>query len=141
VGAAGLRVQQEAEAQMKVTGVDFTIVPITDFERSKAFYGQLLGLEESKQWGDMPAQEFETGNLTIAIMQPEAFGQEFAPNRFPIALQVDDVAETRAELESEGVEFPADTIDSGVCHMAFFSDPDGNGLMLHHRYADAPHAH
>jgi hypothetical protein len=33
------------------------------------------------------------------------------------------------------VEFIADTIDSGVCHMAFFKDPDGNELLLHHRYA------
>ena len=57
---------------MNVTGVDFTIVPITDFERSKNFYGEVLGLEESKQWGEMPAQEYETGNLTIAIMQPDA---------------------------------------------------------------------
>ena len=70
---------------MNVTGVDFTIVPITDFERSKQFYGEVLGLEQSKQWGEMPAQEFETGNLTIAIMQPDAFGQEFSPNNFPIA--------------------------------------------------------
>jgi predicted enzyme related to lactoylglutathione lyase len=121
---------------MNVTGVDFTIVPITDLERSKQFYGEVLGLEQSKQWGEMPAQEFETGNLTIAIMQPEAFGQTFLPNSFPIALRVEDVAEARAELESLGVVFPADTIDSGVCHMAFFADPDGNGLMLHSRYAD-----
>jgi predicted enzyme related to lactoylglutathione lyase len=126
----------EEDSKMNVTGVDFTIVPITDFERSKHFYGEVLGLEQSKQWGDMPAQEYETGNLTIAIMQPEAFGQTFSPNRFPLALQVDDVAEARTELESGGVEFTADTIDSGVCHMAFFSDPDGNGLMLHHHYAD-----
>jgi predicted enzyme related to lactoylglutathione lyase len=121
---------------MNVTGVDFTIVPITDFERSKEFYGDVLNLEESKQWGEMPAQEFETGNLTIAIMQPEAFGQKFSPNVFPIALHVDDVAAARTELEGKGVDFPADTIDSGVCHMAFFGDPDGNGLMLHSRYAD-----
>ena len=95
-----------------------------------------LGLEQSKQWGEMPGQEFETGNLTIAIMQPEAFGQKFSPNHFPIALQVDDVAAARAELESHGVEFTAESIDSGVCHMAFFEDPDGNGLMLHHHYGD-----
>jgi predicted enzyme related to lactoylglutathione lyase len=121
---------------MQVTGVDFTIVPITDFERSKRFYGEVLGLEESKQWGDMPAQEFETGSLTIAIMKPEAFGQEFFPHRFPIALHVEDVAAARAELEANGVTFTADTIDSGVCHMAIFTDPDGNALMLHSRYAD-----
>lgn len=121
---------------MNVTGVDFTIVPITDFERAKKFYGEVLGLEQSKQWGEMPAQEFETGNLTIAIVDPTAIGQEFSRHNFPIALQVDDVTEARAELESKGVEFPADTIDSGVCHMAFFADPDGNGLMPHHHYAD-----
>jgi len=120
---------------LNVTGVDFITVPIQDFERSKAFYGETLGLERSKQWGDMPAMEFETGNLTIAIMQPDAFGQTFSPHGSPIAFQVDDVAAARAELEEKGVEFIIDDIDSGVCHMAHFKDPDGNVLMLHHRYA------
>ena len=121
---------------MNISGVDFTIVPIQDFERAKEFYGETLGLEKSKQWGEMPAQEFETGNLTIALMQPDAFGDTFARHQFPIALHVDDVAEARAELEGKGVEFTNDTLDSGVCHMAFFHDPDGNALMLHSRYAD-----
>ena len=83
----------------------------------------------------MPAGEFETGSLTIAIMQSDAFGIEFQPHSHPIALHVDDVAAARAELESQGIEFPADTMDSGVCHMAHFADPDGNALMLHCRYA------
>ncbi len=121
---------------MRVTGVDFTIMPITDFERSKKFYGETLGLEQSKQWGDMPAQEFETGSLTIAICEPQAIGQEFDAQKFPIALQVDDVEAARAELEGKGITFFGDTIDSGVCHMCFFTDPDGNALMLHNRYAD-----
>jgi predicted enzyme related to lactoylglutathione lyase len=120
---------------MDVTGVDFVLVPTQDFERAKQFYGETLGLEKSKQWGEMPGQEYETGNLTIAVWQPDAFGQSFAPNASPIALQVPDVAAARAELEAAGVEFGVDTIDSGVCHMQPFSDPDGNGLMLHHRYA------
>ena len=120
---------------MNVTGVDFVTVPIQDFERSKQFYGEVLGLEESKQWGEMPAMEFETGNLTIAIMKPDAFGMEFQTHRAPIAFQVDDVAATRNELEGQGVEFVMDTIDSGVCHMATFLDPDGNVLMIHNRYA------
>jgi predicted enzyme related to lactoylglutathione lyase len=122
---------------VNVTGVDFITVPTQDFERAQAFYGDVLGLARSKQWGSMPAQEFETGSLTIAVMQSDAFGQEFARHSHPIALQVDDVAAARAELESQGVEFVADTIDSGVCHMAIFKDPDGNSLMLHHRYAPA----
>ena len=120
---------------MNVTGVDFITVPTRDFEAASAFYGGVLGLERSKQWGQMPAAEFETGNLTIAVMQSDAFGIEFEPHSHPIALHVDDVEAARAELEAQGVAFHADTIDSGVCHMAHFRDPDGNTLMLHHRYA------
>jgi catechol 2,3-dioxygenase-like lactoylglutathione lyase family enzyme len=120
---------------MNVTGVDFIAVPTSDIEKSREFYGDILGLEPSKQWGNMPAYEFETGSLTIALMQSDAFGMEFKPHTHPIALQVDDVHAAREELESKGVEFGADTIDSGVCHMAIFGDPDGNALMVHHRYA------
>jgi predicted enzyme related to lactoylglutathione lyase len=118
-----------------VTGVDFTILPTKDFDRAVDFYENVLGLEKSKAWGEMPAQEFETGNLTIAVVQMDAFGQEFSPHRSPIAFRVDDVAAARAELESRGVEFKGDTIDSGVCHQAIFEDPDGNVLDIHHRYA------
>ena len=103
--------------------------------RPRDFYENVLGLEFSKQWGNMPAGEFETGNLTIAVMQADAFGMEFAPHRFPIAFRVDDVAARKEELEAQGVEFQTDIIDSGVCHQAIFSDPDGNALNLHHRYA------
>lgn len=120
---------------MKINAVDFVTVPTADFGRAEQFYGEVLGLERSKQWGEMPAREFETGNLTIAVMQMDAFGQRFSPCVGPIAFQVDDVASAREELEGKGVVFVADTIDSGVCHMAIFTDPDGNTLMLHHRYA------
>jgi predicted enzyme related to lactoylglutathione lyase len=118
-----------------VTGTDFVAVPTKDYEAAAKFYGEVLGLPFGKRWGDMPAGEFETGNLTLAIMQMDAFGQEFTPNSAPIALQVDDVAAAKAELESRGVEFTTDIIDSGVCHQAIFQDPDGNALDIHHRYA------
>jgi catechol 2,3-dioxygenase-like lactoylglutathione lyase family enzyme len=120
---------------MNITGVDFVCVPTRDWERAKDFYGDTLGLERSKRWGNMPASEFETGSLTIALMQSDAFGLEFAPHSLPIALHVDDVQAAREELEAKGVTFGGDTLDSGVCHMAHFRDPDGNVLMLHHRYA------
>lgn len=123
---------------MNITGVDFVTLPTQDFERASEFYGGVLGLPLSKRWGTRPAGEFETGTLTIAVMQSDAFGIEFAPHTHPIALHVDDVAAARAELESQGIEFVADTMDSGVCHMAHFKDPDGNTLMLHHRYAPEP---
>jgi catechol 2,3-dioxygenase-like lactoylglutathione lyase family enzyme len=120
---------------MNVTGVDFICIPTQDFERAREFYGEVLGLPFGKQWGNMPAAEYETGTLTIAVMQSDAFGIEFRPHGHPVALHVDDVAAARAELEDKGVAFAADTMDSGVCHMAHFRDPDGNVLMLHHRYA------
>ncbi len=118
-----------------ISGTDFVTVPVTDYERAKDFYGSVLGLPFGKQWGDMPAGEFETGSLTVALMQMEAFGQEFHPHGAPVALHVDDFEAAKSELESRGVEFQGETLDSGVCYQAFFSDPDGNALAIHHRYA------
>ena len=120
---------------INVTGVDFVTVPTRDYDKAAEFYGEVLGLPFVKRWGDMPAGEFQAGNLTIAVMQPDAFGQEFAPHSAPLAFQVPDVAAAREALEAKGVEFMMDTIDSGVCHQAIFKDPDGNTLDLHHRYA------
>ncbi len=121
-----------------ITGTDFITVATKDFDGAVEFYGNVLGLPESKRWGDMPGVEFETGNLTIAVMQSDAFGLEFRANNHPIEFRVDDVAEARAQLESRGIAFEGETLDSGVCHQAFFSDPDGNALAIHHRYAPAP---
>jgi predicted enzyme related to lactoylglutathione lyase len=83
----------------------------------------------------MPGVEFETGNLTLAVLEAEKFGLTFSNNKAPLAFQVDDVESAREQLEAQGVKFMADTMDSGVCHMAFFEDPDGNTLCLHNRYA------
>src|SRR5689334_15218692 len=121
---------------MTITGTDFVCVPTQDFEGAVRFYGEVLELPRRKQWGQMPGMEFQAGNLTLAIMDPTAFGQEFHPHRLPIAFQVPDVEAERERLRSHGVEFHGeDILDSGVCHQAFFRDPDGNALSLHHRYA------
>lgn len=118
-----------------ITGVDFVTLPAKDFEASFRFYDEVLGLPFRTRWGAMPAAEFQAGNLTIAFMEPTAFGQEFRPHAVPLALQVDDVLAARAHLEAQGVVFVTDLIDSGVCHQAIFLDPAGNALDLHHRYA------
>ena len=118
-----------------VSGTDFVCIPTKDFEAASAFYADTVGLERSKRWGDMPAGEFETGNLTLAVMQVDAFGIDFSPTSVPIALHVDDFEGAKAELESRGVEFRGDVIDSGVCLQAFFHDLDGNMIGIHHRYA------
>jgi catechol 2,3-dioxygenase-like lactoylglutathione lyase family enzyme len=118
-----------------ITGTDFITVGTRDFEAATGFYGGVLGLPESKRWGQMPAAEFETGNLTIAVMQSDVFGIEFQANNHPIELHVEDFDAAYSELESRGIEFQGETIDSGVCFQAFFKDPDGNLLAIHHRYA------
>jgi predicted enzyme related to lactoylglutathione lyase len=118
-----------------VERVDFVAVPTQDQERAVRFYGDTLGLDRNPNSSDRWV-EFETGNLTIAILPHEYTGRsEFTPSSAPIALRVNDVEEARRRLEASGVEFPLETIDSGVCHIAPFSDPDGNSLMLHRRYA------
>jgi catechol 2,3-dioxygenase-like lactoylglutathione lyase family enzyme len=110
-------------------------MPITSFERAESFYAGVLGLECSARYRGGIGGEFETGNVTIQVIDMAKIGREFAPSGGAIALHVDDVEAARAELESRGVEFTGDILDSGVCHQAFFRDPDGNLLILHHRYA------
>ena len=115
-----------------ITKVDFIAIPSQDAERSRAFYLETLGLRPDER----SRFEFWAGDTCFGIWEPEKFGMEFAPSRHgPPALRVDDVEAARAELESKGVNFAGETMDTGVCHMAPFSDPDGNDLMLHHRYA------
>jgi predicted enzyme related to lactoylglutathione lyase len=118
-----------------VTGVDFLGIPTHDLEAAVEFYGVTLGLRRSRYLPERNFAEFETGNLTLNVMNAEAMGLPHVTSANPIALHVDDVADVRTTLESRGVTFAGDTFDTGVCHMAFFHDLDGNALMLHHRYA------
>jgi catechol 2,3-dioxygenase-like lactoylglutathione lyase family enzyme len=121
---------------MNVERVDFVSVLTQSIGRAKTFYAETLGLEiETEGENDM---EFRAGQVTLDIFDPTSVGQPFAPSPAGIALRVPDVDIARAELESKGVEFEGATVDTGVCHMAFFRDPDGNALMLHRRYALAP---
>ena len=116
---------------LDVECVDFVSVPTRDLERARRFYGDVLGLPPSRRTPD----EFETANVTLALWAPEADGVAFAPNTAGIALRVPDVETARADLTERSVEFLGDTVDSGVCLMGFFYDPDGNVLILHRRYA------
>ena len=115
---------------IEIERVDFVSVPTRDVARARRFYGELLGLPTR---GD--PDEFETSNVTLGLWQPEAEGVEFSPNSPGIALRVPDVHDARERLAAAGVEFLGETVDTGVCHMAFLYDPDGNVLILHRRYA------
>jgi catechol 2,3-dioxygenase-like lactoylglutathione lyase family enzyme len=116
-----------------VAGVDFITVWTQDFAAAERFYGETLGLPCIERYERIPGAEFETGNLTLQVLDAASIGRAFQAHP-PIALHVDDIEAARAELESRGVEF-IHAFDSGVCHNAFFEDPDGNVLLLHHRYA------
>jgi catechol 2,3-dioxygenase-like lactoylglutathione lyase family enzyme len=117
-----------------VEHVDFWAVPVTDMERSITFYRDTLGLPQTSE-GGFP--EFKLGdNGFLYLLSLEAIGSEFrAPHDAGFALRVADVAEARKELEAKGVEFNGEVLDTGVCHMAFFADPDGNQMVLHRHYA------
>jgi catechol 2,3-dioxygenase-like lactoylglutathione lyase family enzyme len=119
-----------------VERTDFVSVPVTDLERSTAWYRDTLGLEQTGE-GQWP--EFRLGeNAFLYLLDPTNIGQEFrGPHTSAIALRVADVAEAKRELEAKGVEFDGDVFDTGVCHMAPFHDPDGNAFLLHRNYETA----
>lgn len=115
-----------------ITKVDVVGIPSTDPERSREFYVETLGLQPDEK----ARYEFWAGETCFAIWQPAQFGVEYQPQANSIVLlRVDDVPAARAELEAKGVRFQGETFDTGVCHMANFTDPDGNPLTLHKRYA------
>jgi predicted enzyme related to lactoylglutathione lyase len=115
-----------------ISKLDFVGIPSRDAERSRSFYIETLGLRPDER----ARFEFWVGDTCFGIWEPEKMGMEFAPQKHsPPALHVDDVERARTELEAKGVEFAGETLDTGVCRMALFTDPDGNDLMLHHRYA------
>jgi predicted enzyme related to lactoylglutathione lyase len=121
-----------------VERVDYIRVPVTDIDEAKRFYGELLGLEQNPNSPADDWVEYEAGNVTLAVMTPHTHEYEFAPlPPATIALRVADVAEAKAKLEAAGLEVN-EMWDSGKCRGAGVSDPAGNRILLHRRYAAYP---
>jgi catechol 2,3-dioxygenase-like lactoylglutathione lyase family enzyme len=117
---------------IQVEKVDFVSFLTQDIPRARQFYSETLGLEiETEGENDI---EFRAGQVTLDIFNPASVGQPFAPSPAGLALRVPEVGAARKELEAKGVEFDGETIETSVCRMASFKDPDGNALMLHRRY-------
>jgi catechol 2,3-dioxygenase-like lactoylglutathione lyase family enzyme len=117
-----------------ITRIDFVPLPTQDAGRATAFYRDTLGLQESAHTIGRRHSEFDLGGTTLSVWDPTSAGREFHANTNAVALHTDDVAAMREELEGKGVMFFGPILDTGVCHMAFFADPDGNPLMLHGRH-------
>jgi catechol 2,3-dioxygenase-like lactoylglutathione lyase family enzyme len=115
---------------MRVEQVDFVSVPTRDIVGAVAWYRDVLGLPVS----EVTEGEVEAPNLTLSFWNPEADGEEFQPNTAGIALRVEDVEAAVEEARAHGAEVVG-IEDTGVCHMGFVKDPDGNTLILHRRYA------
>jgi catechol 2,3-dioxygenase-like lactoylglutathione lyase family enzyme len=115
-----------------VERVDFVSVFTQDIAAAKEFYGGVLGLAIETE-GDHDL-EFRCGQVTLDVFDPTSIGQAFAVSPAGLALRVPDVDAARTELESRGVVFDGETIETSVCRMAFFRDPDGNSLLLHRRF-------
>jgi catechol 2,3-dioxygenase-like lactoylglutathione lyase family enzyme len=115
---------------VEVEQVDFITIPTRDIEGAVAFYREVLGLPQSEH----TPGEVETSNVTLSFWNPDQDGEQFIPHVGGFAVRVSDVEAARRELEEKGVEFIGETYDSGVCHMGFFKDPDGNTVILHRRY-------
>jgi len=121
-----------------VQRVDYVRVPVRDIEQAADFYGRVLGLPKNPNSPAGDWLEFEAGNVTLAVMTPHTHEYEFAPlPPATIALRVADVAAAKAALEAAGLEVD-EMWDSGVCRGAGVSDPAGNRILLHHRYAPYP---
>ena len=115
---------------MRVELVDFISVPTRDPARAVAWYTEVLGLSLS----EYAASEVETSNVTLSFWLPEEQGEQFVPNQNGIALRVADVHAAVEEVRAAGGEVMG-IEDSGVCHMGFVKDPDGNVVILHRRYS------
>jgi catechol 2,3-dioxygenase-like lactoylglutathione lyase family enzyme len=122
-------------AEIGVERTDFVNIATQDLDRAKRFYGETLGLQRNPRSSDA-WPEYETGNLSLLLADTAKTGVAFSPSNNAVALRVPDVDAARRRLEEAGVEFEfAEVYDTGVCHMAFLRDPDGNALILHRRYA------
>jgi catechol 2,3-dioxygenase-like lactoylglutathione lyase family enzyme len=115
---------------VNVERVDFVSVPTRDVERAVAFYRDVLGLPQS----DYTPGEVETPNVTLSFWNPERDGEEFVANRAGVGFRVADVAAAVDEVRAAGAEVLG-IEDTGVCHMGFCKDLDGNTIILHRRYA------
>jgi predicted enzyme related to lactoylglutathione lyase len=115
---------------MKVKEIGFVAIPVTDVQRARKFYENVLGLKKSGEFLDGKWIEYGVGKDTLAIAN---VGDNWTPSDqgTGAALEMEDFEMAIVELRKANVPFAADPFETPVCHMAVVQDPDGNKLMIH----------
>jgi predicted enzyme related to lactoylglutathione lyase len=125
---------------VNVQDIAFTVYPVTDMTRARAFYEGLLGLTPAAVYEKNGRHfiEYAVGTGTFALSNMMTSPDRPAPSgpQPCAALEVRDFATAVVVMQRAGVPFSFGPLDTGVCHMAVVGDPDGNALMLHHRHRD-----
>ena len=112
--------------------VAFTMYPVADMARAKAFYEDKLGLPPAKELVPGKWIEFDLpqgGCLALTTMVEGVTPSDSAGGS--LAFEVDDIHALTESLKSKGVSFKMDVFESPVCHMAAVLDSEGNAFMLH----------
>ena len=119
---------------IRITEVAFIAYPVSDINRARDFYENLLGLppgEFNHEIEGMPGKywiEYEVGNVTLAISNAWETAGQGGPS---VAFEVEDLQEAVSHLKKAGVRFLADNIETPVCSFALVADHDGNGITIH----------
>ena len=115
---------------MRIKGIAFVGIPVTDMKRARAFYEGVLGLQVSEEMMSGKWVEYGLGNNTLAIA---SVGPEWAPSGqgTGTALEVENFDEAIQWLKDRHVPFSTEPYESPCCHMAIIQDPDGNNIVIH----------
>lgn len=115
---------------MKIKNIAFVGIPVTDIERAREFYENVLGLRVSDEMMGGKWIEYVVDDDTLAIAN---LGEHWTPSDqgTGAALEVEDFDDVIKHLKEQRVRFAAEPFETPCCHMAVVQDPDGNKLIIH----------
>ncbi len=112
-----------------ITSIAFTVYPVSNMERARAFYEHVLGLHVTYHYRDVWV-EYDIGGSTFAISTSET-GHTPGVKGAVVAFEVSDFDAFIHKLKERAVVFVAEAFETAVCRMAVVEDPDGNHITIH----------
>ena len=115
---------------MKIKGIGFVAILVTDVKRARSFYEDVLGLKVSDEMMGGKWIEYSVGDETLAIANVIS---NWTPSDqgTGAALEVENFAEAIQRLKDRDIRFAAEPFETPCCRMAVVQDPDGNKLIIH----------